>query len=149
MIVKQNIKLREALSKNYRENREIRISENFYKIPLNYTIAEILIKHVISNQNDPVITYGQLALQISPDFNPHILGDYLGYVSDECKKNGLPLISSIVVNQDSGFPGEGFYNYYYGERPMREWDQIFEECKLDVINCTLWQDLLDAIIKSK
>ena len=148
MLIKPNKELMEALRKNYKKNKEIIISEDFYKIPLNFTVAEILIKHVISNQSDPVITYKQLAAKISPDFNPQNLGDYLGCISDECKENGLPLISSIVVNQDSGLPGEGFYKYYYGERPMSEWENIFEERKTNVMNCTLWQNLLDAVMKS-
>lgn len=148
MVIKPNKELMEDVRKNYKKNKEIIISEDFYKISLNLTVAEKLIKHVISNSNDPVITYGQLASKISPDLNPHNLGGYLGCISDECKENGLPLISSIVVNQDSGLPGEGFYNYYYGERLMSEWENIFEECKSNVINCSLWQNLLDAVIKS-
>ena len=50
MIIKPNKELMEALRKNYKKNKEIIISEDFYKIPLNFTVAEILIKHVISNQ---------------------------------------------------------------------------------------------------
>ncbi len=149
MILKPNIGFKEAVGENCSENKEIIISEDFYKNPLNFTVAEILIKHVINNQNNPMVTYKQLAAKISSDFNPRNLGGYLGCISDECKENGLPLISSIVVNQDSGLPGEGFFNYYYKERPMSDWEKIFEECKSDVINCTLWQDLLDAVIKTK
>ena len=81
-----------------------------------------------------MVTYKQLAAKISPDFNPRNLGGYLGCISYECKENGLPLISSIVVNQDSGLPGEGFFNYYYKEKSMSDWEKIFEECKSDVIN---------------
>lgn len=148
MILKSNKGFREVMGENCSGSKEIIISEDFYKISLNLTVAEKLIKHVISNSNNPVITYGQLAAKISPDFNPRNLGNYLGCISDECKENGLPLISSIVVNQDSGLPGEGFYNYYYGERPVSEWENIFEECKTNVMNCTLWQNLLDAVIKA-
>lgn len=139
--------LKPKILKNKKKDLII-VPEFFGKNQLDYTVAEILLNHVINNRNDPVITYGELAKKIDSDFNPHNLGRYLGNISDVCKENGLPLISGIVVNKDSGLPGEGFYDYYYGGRPMNEWENIFEECKLNVISCTLWQDLLEAVLHS-
>lgn len=125
----------------------ITIPENFGKNQLDYIVAEILLNHVISNQSDPVITYGELALKIDPDYNPQNLGRYLGNLSEVCKENGLPLISGIVVNKDTGLPGDKFYDYFFKERSMSEWINIFEECKLGVMKCTFWQNLLDAITR--
>lgn len=145
MIVKPNEEMREAIRKKHRQNKEIIISENFSKIPFNYTVAEKLITHVIDNQTDPVITYEQLAFKISDDFNPRNLREYLGNISCECKANDLPPISSIVVLKGIGLPGDGFYREFYSERPMSEWEDIFKECKQSVIECDFWQNLLDAI----
>ena len=124
------------------------IPECFGNYELDYIVAKILLNHVISNRGNPVITYGELASQIASDFNPQNLGRYLGNISDVCKENGLPLISGIVVNKDTSLPGEGFYDYFYKEKPMSEWENIFEECKLGVMNCTVWKDLLNVIMKS-
>lgn len=128
------------------EKNLIVIPDFFGKNPFDYIVAEILLNHVINNRNDPVITYGELAKKIDSDFNPHNLGRYLGNISDVCKENGLPLISGIVVNKDTGLPGEGFFDYYYNGIPMKKWMDVFEECKYAVINCKYWQDFLDSVI---
>lgn len=141
MVLKVNKKIREIKQLN----RIIVIPEDFARNQLNYIVSTELLHHVISNQSAPEITYGELASKISADFNPRNLNAYLGNISDVCKENGLPLISSIVVNKNTGLPGEGFYNYFYNEQPMTEWENIFNKCKSEVINCDLWQRLLDAI----
>lgn len=86
-----------------------------------------------------------MASKISPDFNPQNLSEPLGNISDLCKENGFPLISGVVVNIDTGLPGDGFYKYFYNEMSMCEWEDIFRRCISDVKNCTGWQELLDAI----
>lgn len=144
MVLKVNIK-RNSIRK---ENRIV-ILEDFWKRPLNPIIAKELLRYVIRNQENPVITYGELALKISSDFNPQNLNVYLGNISDICKENGLPLLSAIVVNKDTRLPGEGFYHYFYHEKPMSEWENIYKQCKADIVNCTLWKDLLDVIENEK
>ena len=146
MIIKPKFKLIKNTREGY-DKKEISISKNFKNCELNITVAEILIKYVISNRDNPVITYKELALKISQDFNPRCLSPFLGNISNECKENGLPYISGIVVNKNTGLPGEGFYKEFYQERSCGEWEKINQKCKSDIINCTLWQDFLDAIIK--
>ncbi len=146
MIIKPKFKLIKNTREGY-DKKEISISKNFKNCELNITVAEILIKYVISNQDNPVITYKELALKISQDFQPLNTRFYLKNISNECKKNGLPYISGIVVNGYTGLPGETFYKDFYQERSCGEWEEIFQKCKSDIINCTLWQDFLDAIIK--
>lgn len=142
MILKVNKKIKDVR----KLNKTIIIPEFFGNAPLDYMVAEELLKHVISNKKNPVITYGRLAEKISPDFNPRNLNLYLGNISDVCKENGLPLISSIVVNKETRLPGEGFYRYFYNGQPMSEWEEIFKKCKSEVIKCTSWQALLEAIV---
>lgn len=110
-------------------------------------IEESELKKLLENEyrKNPVITYGELALKISYDFNPQNLNTYLWKISEICKENGLPYLSGIVVNKRTKIPGEKFFDCFYNEQPMSEWENIFNKCKSEIINCNLWQDLLDAI----
>lgn len=131
--------------KGMKEKEKIYIPEYFGKKLLDQKVASILLNHVIKNKSNPIITYGEIAKEISTDFNPRNLDIPLGNISYICKENGLPLISSVVVNKETRLPGEGFYREFYCEQPMSKWGIIFEECKAKVIEYTLWEDLLDAI----
>lgn len=139
MIIKNNKGIKHI------KNEKIIIPENFGKKPIDYKVAEVLLNYVINNLDNPVITYGELASKISLDFNPQNLSEPLGNISDICKENGLPLISVVVVNKDTGLPGEGFYTYFFNERSMKEWEDIYRKCLSDVKNCAKWQELLDVI----
>lgn len=121
------------------------VPEYFGKNSLDYIVAKELINHVINNRKNPIITYGTLAAKISEDLNPRNLDTPLGNISDVCKENNLPLISSVVVNKATRLPGDGFFDYFFGERPMSEWENIFQKCESEVKNCNAWKDLLSAI----
>lgn len=136
-----------TLRDNNQSDRSIIISEKFLKNKINCIVLRELLKCIINNQSEPIITYGELASKISNDFNPRNLNKYLLDVSDVCKENGFPLISSIVVNKNTGLPGEGFYNYFYKDQPMKEWENIYNKCKSEIINCMSWQKLLEAMEK--
>lgn len=140
MIIKINKNM-----KRIKKEKMIIFPEYFGKKAIDYKVAELLLNHVINNLDNPVITYGELASKISPDFNPQNLSEPLGNISDVCKENGLPLISGVVVNKDTGLPGEGFYTYFFNERSMGEWKDIYRKCLSDVKSCTRWQELHDAI----
>ena len=60
MIIKPKFKLIKNTREGY-DKKEISISKNFKNCELNITVAEILIKYVISNRDNPVITYKELA----------------------------------------------------------------------------------------
>ena len=94
MILKVNKKIKDVR----KLNKTIIIPEFFGNDPLDYMVAEELLKYVINNRKNPVITYGELALKISYDFNPQNLNTYLWKISEICKENGLPYLSGIVVN---------------------------------------------------
>lgn len=123
------------------------ISESFEIGSVDYSVARTLINRVIKkNDDDLVITYGDLVKKASVNILPRNLGKYLGKISRVCRENNLPCISGIVVRKDTRRPGVGFYREFYtdGLSPSEQ-REIFEECKTRIINCTLWKGLLDAI----
>lgn len=55
-----------------------------------------------------LITYGALAKQM--DMNPRAgitLTRHLGLIGTFCKENNLPPLNVIVINDDTGSPGDG------------------------------------------
>jgi hypothetical protein len=52
-----------------------------------------------------IITYGDLANIMGTD--AHHLDYILTHIQYYCQQSGLPLLNSIVVNQETGLPGEG------------------------------------------
>ena len=58
--------------------------------------------------------YEVLRNLVSPDMLCHHLAYPLGDVSLDCHRRGEPLLSSIVVRNDSQEPGEGFWRLVDG-----------------------------------
>jgi hypothetical protein len=54
-----------------------------------------------------VITYGELA-DILGYGGAGVFAGILGHIQLYCQKNQLPPLTSIVVNSETGLPGEGF-----------------------------------------
>lgn len=122
------------------------IPQELKKIEIYYLVATILLKHVIDNQeNNLVITYGKLVKKLPFEYNPRNLDKPLGVISSTCRENNLPPISGVVVNGDTGLPGEGFYREFFSGNPMSEWEEIYKNTVLAIKNCRLWEDFLDAI----
>lgn len=113
----------------------------------NYILAEIakILVGSLKINKEFLITYGDLARQLPFDINPRNLDHPLGRLSDLCKENGMPLISSIVVNNDSYRPGAGYFKYYFPGSPEREWDDIFVEQLNKIKNYKGWESLLTLI----
>lgn len=71
----------------------------------------ILVAFVMHSKHDPkhptTITYGEVAAAMGyPDPRAgHTLGRQLGIVGEFCKANDLPPLNAIVVNQNTGMPG--------------------------------------------
>jgi hypothetical protein len=53
-----------------------------------------------------IITYGELA-NVMGYADAHYLDYILSHIQYYCQQSGLPLLNSIVVNQETGLPGEG------------------------------------------
>lgn len=61
---------------------------------------------VLAARNRQVLTY-EIVAQACGVPAPSI-GDFLRPIQQFCAENGLPPITSIIVNKNSGTPGEGF-----------------------------------------
>ena len=58
-------------------------------------------------RDDVLITYGELAERMRMDSRAgRTLAISLGIVGEYCRVNGLPTLNSIVVNQETGVPGD-------------------------------------------
>src|SRR4030042_598401 len=54
-----------------------------------------------------LLTYGMLAKMLGHQ-GARTLTQPLGHIMFYCRENGLPPLTILVVNQDTGCPGEGF-----------------------------------------
>ena len=61
---------------------------------------------VFATRMQRVITYGDVAGYMGIDIRG--LGKPLGLIHAYCKRKKYPLLNSIVVSADTGFPGDGF-----------------------------------------
>ena len=66
-------------------------------------IWQILIAAAYNRQ---ILTYGILAKRLGYK-GAGVFGSQLGHVAFYCKQNGLPPLTSLVVNEKTGLPGEG------------------------------------------
>jgi hypothetical protein len=71
----------------------------------------VLVAHIMSSERDPkkpfTIPYGKLANSMGKDPRAgRNLRTALGIVGEYCKRNNLPTINSIVVNEKTGVPGD-------------------------------------------
>ena len=57
--------------------------------------------------NRQTITYGQLARMLGFK-GAGTLGKFLGYILEYCPTQKLPPLTALVVNSQTGLPGEGF-----------------------------------------
>jgi len=53
-----------------------------------------------------ILTYGMVARLIGSP--PPSIGDFLRPIQQLCTERGIPALTSLVVSEDSGVPGEGF-----------------------------------------
>lgn len=90
-------------------------------------VSKILLKHIEQAQtpDDLLITYGKVAHLLPYDYNPRNLDRPLGTLSRHCKELGLPLISTIVVNQDTMMPGAGYYREFFPSAKEIQRTEIF------------------------
>lgn len=113
-------------------------------------IASELLKRI--NMGELRVTYGELEKFVEKEFgvgiNAHLTVPHkIGLISEICFELGLPMISVVVVNQNTQLPGTGFYKLYdklhntnYTGNPVLE-DKIRKEVKDEVQNCKDWSKL--------
>lgn len=76
-------------------------------------------------QKGETITYGELADKVNTH-HYYVLPKVLGQIWNWCDINGYPHINALVVNQETGVPGE---SYQPANRPttMKKWDALWKE----------------------
>lgn len=90
------------------------------------------------------LTYKELAEKIKS--HHRALSYMLGYIRDEiCLKNGLPMISSIVVRTDTKLPGGDFLPEGTSNLSSEEFKKKFEENRDKVFSYTEWDKLLNKL----
>lgn len=109
---------------------------------LLYDIAKILVS--VAKENE-TITYNQLSQKLKNQIKPINLGHPIGELSKICYELGLPLISVLVVNQDTGIPGDGFYKLCSDLKGISEEEAMInlEKEKESVHKCSEWNKLLE------
>jgi hypothetical protein len=75
--------------------------------------------------NRQTITYGQLSQDQLEFGHGGILASPLGCIMGWCYENGLPPLTALVVNNDSGLPGEGLIVEPQAELPAAQ-QRVFE-----------------------
>ena len=71
----------------------------------NYRALQIYLVLIGAAYNRQVLTYGHVATSL--DFRgANVLGTPLGMIHYWCEHHGIPPLNTIVVNKDTGVPGD-------------------------------------------
>lgn len=110
-------------------------------------VGRILLERIKAavNDEDFLITYGDLAGKLPYEVNPRNLDHPLGELSDLCKELELPLISTIVINRDSYQPGAGYFKYFFPGTKEADWIEIFNKQYDLVKQCSDWTPLAEEL----
>ena len=110
---------------------------------LLYDIAKVLVEVA---QNNEIITYNKVSKKLNNQIIPRNLGNPIGELSKIAYELGLPLISVLVVNQDTGIPGDGFYKLFSELKGVSESEAIksFQQEMENVHKCNQWEELINS-----
>ena len=82
------------------------------------------------------ISYGDLIDIAAVPIDPRNAGGYLWDIAYYCDQNGLPPLHALVVNKESGIPGDGFLTAppHSQEHPgdWSDWEVDIMKCIADV-----------------
>jgi hypothetical protein len=87
---------------------ELKTTETSIKVA---KVGTALLKHFLAT-NEP-ICYSDLCELVDFNVCPIKMGYYLGYLSQLCIDNNLPIITALVVNKDKGICSDGFFDCYF------------------------------------
>ena len=80
----------------------------FHEQPIEVRAQQVWVILIGAAANRQTVTYLDLALLMGFNENSrHILSGYLDPVSRYCLREGLPALTSLVVSEASGQPGDG------------------------------------------
>ena len=104
--------------------------------------ARLALRHLVrAAQRRETLTYKGLGDEIGEHHRP--LPRVLGHIRDDiCRKKGFPIITALVVRDDTRLPGDEFLPE--GSRGLTdaEFKRKFEEHRDAVFACERWDDLL-------
>lgn len=111
-----------------------------------YDIAVILIAAAGRRET---ITYNQLSEKLNRQIAPINLGHPIGELSYKSYDLDLPLISVLVVNQDTQIPGDGYFRLSSQLKGFSEIEAMndFQNEALRVYECGEWAKLLNSLKK--
>lgn len=114
-------------------------------------IKQILVNYSIQNN---LVEYNRLSKELGGIISPIKLNESLGEISLRCINSGFPPLSALVVNQQTQFPGEGFFTWVaskmgYSDLPHSKWEDFFEEQKEYVFKEDNWSEFLSQYDQSK
>ncbi|KMT22894.1 HNH endonuclease [Clostridium cylindrosporum] len=109
-----------------------------------YDIATILVD--VANKKR-TITYKELSVKLNQEITPLNLGQPIGELSYISHDLGLPLISVLVVNQETRIPGDGFFKLSSELKKINEVDAMidFQNEAARAYECTEWNRLLEHL----
>ena len=115
---------------------------------LLYDIAVILVN--VANKREK-ITYNKLSERLNRRIEPINLGNPIGELSFRAFQLGLPLISVLVVNQDTQIPSDGYFKFSSKLKGLSESEILkdFENEIKKVYECKKWDELLDSLKEDK
>ncbi len=75
----------------------------------SHILVEIAVKHLPYARRGETLPYSQLSDDIEQRVALVNLGKYLTAISDVCFEESLPLLSSLVISEETTVPGDGYF----------------------------------------
>lgn len=75
----------------------------------NRVLVDIALKILPYARKGETVTYSQLSEDIDQRVAPMNLGKYLTAISNACFEEDMPLLSSIVVSEETAIPSDGYF----------------------------------------
>lgn len=92
------------------------------------------------------VTYGELARKIGLNHHRPINGP-LYYIRDEiCSPRGVPLLTAIVVRQDTHLPGDSWLPEGTGHLTPDQYQQEYQRYRNKVFAYDAWDALLEELV---
>lgn len=110
-------------------------------------IAKVLLRQVINNKYNPLITYGEVSNRLNGEVAPENLKPFLYVIADFCKDNNFPYLTAIVCTQKYGMPGNGFYKTYFPEvgEDEKERMKTLNSCLNEIMEYNNWDELVECM----
>lgn len=118
-------------------------------------IADFLINFLIETEGKVLLTYGRLAKLMNDKgmkCNAHFLFKNLDRINKWCISQNVPMLSVIIIHQDTGRPEKGFYTLYRKEhstQAKKNDNDIFISAWKSVREFKKWETVLAKLPSKK